>query len=126
RIYRKSQLCKKTYSVQNKILSRNEAIDLLRDFALKNALLPKAYPDVDLADIVTPLFDERVEYRRKRGFVQGFNFNAYRYDHVVDMLVDWVDEVFLRPSELTANSQTISKSTDLRSRIAQFDLKVVT
>ncbi|MBF4274729.1 hypothetical protein EAY07_22535, partial [Vibrio anguillarum] len=94
RIYRKSQLCKKTYSVQNKILSRNEAIDLLRDFALKNALLPKAYPDVDLADIVTPLFDERVEYRRKRGFVQGFNFKAYRYDHVVDMLVDWVDEVF--------------------------------
>ncbi|WP_214655498.1 hypothetical protein, partial [Vibrio anguillarum] len=79
-----------------------------------------------MADIVTPLFDERVEYRRKRGFVQGFNFNAYRYDHVVDMLVDWVDEVFLRPSELTANSQTISKSTDLRSRIAQFDLKVVT
>ncbi|WP_214654775.1 DUF1837 domain-containing protein, partial [Vibrio anguillarum] len=72
------------------------------------------------------MFDERVEYRRKRGFVQGFNFNAYRYDHVVDMLVDWVDEVFLRPSELTANSQTISKSTDLRSRIAQFDLKVVT
>ncbi|EGR2845024.1 DUF4297 domain-containing protein [Vibrio parahaemolyticus] len=126
RIYGKSQLCKKTCSVQDKTLSRNEAIDLLRDFALKNAFLPKAYPDIDLPDIVTPLFDERVENRRKRGFVQGFNFNAYRYDHVVDMLVDWVDEVFLRPSELTANSQAISTSMDLRSRIAQFDLKVVT
>ncbi|OUS72034.1 hypothetical protein B5G52_09270 [Pseudoalteromonas sp. A601] len=126
RIYGKSQLCKKTCSVQDKTLSRNEAIDLLRDFALKNALLPKAYPDIELPDIVTPLFDERIENRRKRGFVQGFNFNTYRYDHVVDMLVDWVDEVFLRPSELTANSQAISTSMDLRSRIAQFDLKVVT
>ncbi|WP_175354184.1 dsDNA nuclease domain-containing protein [Aliivibrio fischeri] len=126
RIYGKSQLCKKMHSVEDKTLSRIEAIDLLRDYALKNALLPKAYPEVDLPDIVTPLFDERVENRRKRGFVQGFNFNTYRYDHVVDMLVDWVDEVFLRPSELTSNSQAIRKSMELRSRIAQFDLKVVT
>lgn len=126
RIYEKSQLCKKKYSARDKTLSRNEAIDLLRDFALKNALLPKAYPDVELPDIVTPLFDERVENRRKRGFVQGFNFNVYRYEHIVDMLVDWVDEVFLRPSELTVNSKAISTSLDLRSRIAQFDLKVVT
>lgn len=126
RIYMKSQLSKRTSTLEDKTLLRNDAIELLRSFALQNSSLSKAYPQVQLADIITSLFDEHIENRRKKGFIQSFNFNSYRYDYIVDMLVKWVDEVFLKPSEIHDRSKVIDKSINLRERIASLDLKAVT
>ncbi|PKF49730.1 dsDNA nuclease domain-containing protein [Enterovibrio nigricans] len=126
RIYAKSQISKKTGDVVDKTLTRDEAQSLLRQFATNNTLAPKAYSNKNLPEIVTPLFEESEDKRRKRGFTQGFNFGAYRYDHVVDMLIDWVDEVFLRPSEIVGGSQTFGKAQEIRERIAGLDLKTVT
>lgn len=126
RVYSKSQLSKKTHTAEDKTLFRDDATALLRSFALSNSLVPKAYPTKNLSQIVTPLFEEIIDKHRRRGFKQSFYFNVYRYDHIVDMLVDWVDEIFLKPSEIVGDSQTFNKVEDIRKRMAQLDLKEVT
>lgn len=125
RVYRKSQLSKKTHTLEDKTLVRDEALELVRIFVHNNTGTLKAYPNRQLANIVNPLFEKNVENHKRKGFNQNFNFNIYRYDHIVEMLVEWCDEVFLQPSEIVGGKQTLKKASEIRQRISELDLSSV-
>ncbi|MGN5000641.1 dsDNA nuclease domain-containing protein [Aeromonas sp. 61P] len=125
KIYSKSQLSKKINTVEDKTLFRQESISILHSYTLSKALVTKAYPNNQLADIVTSLFEEVLNKHKNKGFKQEFNFNVYRYDYIVDMLIKWLDEVFLKPSEMVGNDPTLIKAETILKRISDLELNKV-
>jgi hypothetical protein len=125
RIYQKSQLSKKTHSVTDKVLSRKEALELLRSFIFTRNTTFKAYPERQLPKIVVPLFDILIDKHKRKGFIQNYNFNMYRYDHIVEMLIGWIDEVFLHPAALIGSKQTLKEAKELSQKISELDLRNV-
>ena len=122
KIYKKSQLSKKTSTLEDKTLTRTEAKNLIENYVRSTPSYRKAYPKSNLNSIVNQSFESINLQEKRKGFTQDFNFDVYRNDYIVDMLAEWMDEVLLKPSELAGVLSSSKIHSILKSRIKDNEL----
>ncbi len=123
---KKSALDRRVYIEDDKTYYRSNFLDWFKSEVLyldKGNAYNKVYihrksPSV-LVQFKEP-FHSPSAYRNGLTLYQRYQLGQYRYQHIVDQVCQWLDEILLRPSEIADfnSSTTAEKYRLLRSRLA--------
>lgn len=105
-VTRKGEHSRRIYSVDDKSYNRSDLLEWFKNLVDidQSRSGRKIYVKRNLPHILTPFNDSMSSPCSKRqGQVlhQKYSLKRYRYNHIADNVCKWLDEVFLRPKEMS-------------------------